>query len=144
MIASIYAKQKNIPTVITKLGRGGIQELTNMLDLGSIVSPKDLVSMHIVRYVRAIENKEGAALTIHRIADGRVDASEFLVDDSTKHLGTQLKDLHIRDNILINSIARGNRFEIPNGDSTIEKGDIIVILSDDTTTIHQINDIFED
>lgn len=144
MIASIYAKQKNIPTVITKLGRGGIHELTNMLDLGSIVSPKDLVSMHIVRYVRAIENKEGAALTIHRIADGRVDASEFLVDDSTKHLGTQLKDLHIRDNILINSIARGNRFEIPNGDSTIEKGDIIVILSDDTTTIHQINDIFED
>lgn len=144
MIASVYANSKNVPTVITKLGRGEISDLTDKLDLGSIICPKDLVSMHIVRYVRAIKNKEGAALTIHRIADGKVDASEFLVDSSTKHLGTPLKQLHIKKSILLNSIARGNQFEIPNGDSTIEEGDIIVILSDDTTTVHQINDIFED
>lgn len=144
MVCSIYANQKKVPTVVTKLGRGRIAALTDQLDLGTIICPKDLVSMHIIRYVRAIENKQGAALTIHRIADGRVDASEFIVDENTKYLGIPLKDLHIKDNILINSIARGNLFEIPNGDSTIEKGDTIVILSDDITTIHQINDIFED
>ncbi len=144
MVCALYANQRNISTVVTKLGRGRIQELTDKLDLGSVVSPKDIVSMHIIRYVRAIQNKEGAALTIHRIADGRVDASEFLVDETTKHIGIPLKDLHIKKDILINSIARGDRFEIPNGDSTLEKDDIIVILSDDTTTIHQINDIFED
>lgn len=144
MVSSLYAQQKDVSTVITKLGRGKIPALADKLDLGSVVCPKDLVSMHIVRYVRAIENNEGAALSIHRIADDRVDASEFLVDESTKHLGTPLKDLHIKKNILINSIARGNVFEIPNGDSTLEKGDVIVILSDDSTTVHQINDIFED
>lgn len=144
MVCALYANQRKISTVVTKLGRGRIDELTDKLDLGTIVSPKDIVSMHIIRYVRAIQNKEGAALTIHRIADGRVDASEFLVDDTTKHIGIPLKDLHIKKDILINSIARGDRFEIPNGDSTLEKDDIIVILSDDTTTIHQINDIFED
>lgn len=144
MVCSIYANQKNIPTVVTKLGRGRIAALTDKLDLGTVICPKDLVSMHIIRYVRAIQNKQGAALTIHRIADGRVDASEFIVDANTKHLGIPLKDLHIKENILINSIARGNKFEIPNGDSTIEKGDTIVILSDDITTVHQINDIFED
>ena len=144
MVSSIMARQKKIPTVVTKLGRGRINALTDLLDLGSVISPKDLVSMHIVRYVRAIQNKQGAALTIHRIAEDRVDASEFRVDETTKHLGIPLKDLHIKKNILINSIARGNLFQIPNGDSTLEKGDIIVILSDETTTIHQINDIFED
>ena len=144
MVCALYANQRNVPTVVTKLGRGRIDEITDKLDLGTVISPKDIVSMHIIRYVRAIQNKEGAALTIHRIADGRVDASEFLVDETTKHIGIPLKDLHIKKDILINSIARGDRFEIPNGDSTLEKDDIIVILSDDTTTIHQINDIFED
>lgn len=144
MVCSLYAQQNNVQTVITKLGRGKIPALSDKLDLGSVVCPKDIVSMHIVRYVRAIENNEGAALSIHRICDDRVDASEFLVDSQTKYLGIPLKDLHIKQNILINSIARGNVFEIPNGDSTLEKGDIIVILSDDSTTVHQINDIFED
>ncbi len=144
MVCALYANKSNISTVVTKLGRGRIDELTDKLDIGSIVSPKDIVSMHIIRYVRAIRNKEGAALTIHRIANGRVDASEFVVDDTTKHVGVPLKQLNIKNDILINSIARGDIFEIPNGDSTLEKGDIIVILTDDSTTVHQINDIFED
>jgi trk system potassium uptake protein len=144
MVCALYANKSNISTVVTKLGRGRIDELTDKLDIGSIVSPKDIVSMHIIRYVRAIRNKEGAALTIHRIANGRVDASEFVVDETTKHVGVPLKQLNIKKDILINSIARGDIFEIPNGDSTLEKGDIIVILTDDSTTVHQINDIFED
>lgn len=144
MVCALYANKSNISTVVTKLGRGRIDELTDKLDIGSIVSPKDIVSMHIIRYVRAIRNKEGAALTIHRIANGRVDASEFVVDETTKHVSVPLKQLNIKKDILINSIARGDIFEIPNGDSTLEKGDIIVILTDDSTTVHQINDIFED
>ncbi len=144
MVCALFANQRKISTVVTKLGRGRIADLTDKLELGSTVCPKEIVSMHIIRYVRAIQAKEGAALTIHRIADGRVDASEFVVDETTKNVGIPLKELRIKKDILINSIARGDLFEIPNGDSTLEKGDIIVILTDGTTTVHQINDIFED
>ena len=100
--------------------------------------------MHIVRYVRAMQTKEGAALSIHRIADGRIEAIEFMADNDTRHLGEKLKNVKIKKNALIVSISHGTTAEIANGESCFYAGDTVVVITDKDSTINQLNDIFED
>ena len=142
MIVSLYAGSMGVPQVITKLGHVSNQGILDMLKLGSVVCPKDLVANNIVRYVRAMQNQTGAALSVHAIADGQVEAMEFLVDEETKGCGTPLKNLKTKANVLIASISHGSTTEIPNGDSTFNVGDTLVIVTTGRGSIRQLNDIF--
>ena len=142
MIISLYANSAGVPQVITKLGHVSNQGILDALKLGSVVCPKDLSANNIVRYVRAMQNQTGAALSIHAIADGQVEAMEFLVDETTKGCGTPLKNLKPKANVLIASITHGSVTEIPNGDSMFHAGDSVVIVTTDRGSIRQLNDIF--
>ena len=142
MIVSLYAQSAGVPQVITKLGRIGNREIMDTLKLGSVVCPKDLVVNDIVRYVRAMQNQAGAAVSIHSIADGQVEAMEFIVDENTKHCGKPLKELKPKANVLIASITHGSKTEIPNGDSQFNRGDTVVVVTTDRGTVRQLNDVF--
>lgn len=141
MIISLYASSRGVPQVITKLGRGENTSITGSLGLGSIVCPRELCCSTIVRYVRAMQNQAGAALSIHTIADGQAEAVEFLVDETTRYCGVPLKELKLRQNVLISSITHGSATEIPSGDSMFRQGDTVVITSG-RGMLRQINDIF--
>ena len=142
MIISLYASSMGVPQVITKLGHVSNQSILDMLNLGSVVCPKDLVANNIVRYVRAMQNQTGAAVSVHAIADGQVEAMEFLVDEKTKGCDTPLKNLKTKANVLISSITHGSVTEIPNGDSMFHAGDSLVIVTTGRGSIRQLNDIF--
>ncbi len=142
MIVSLYADSVGVPQVITKLGHGGDRNILDALKLGSTVCPKDLVISNIVRYVRAMQNQVGAAVSVHAIADGQVEAMEFVVDGNTKHCGVALKDLKPRANVLIAGITHGSKTEIPNGDSQFGLGDTVVVVTTDPGSIRQLNDAF--
>ena len=142
MIISLYGTGKNVPQVITKLGRAANRSIAEHLSLGSIVYPRELCSNQIVRYVRAMQNQSGAAVSIHFIADGQVEAIEFTVDDTTENCGKPLKELKLRPNVLLVSITSGAVTTIPNGDSSFRKGDTIVVVTSGRGKLRQINDIF--
>ena len=144
IIVSIYADSIGVKQVITKLGRGENLKLLDSLPIGSIISPKEICSETITRYVRAMHKGAGAAAeSVHSIADGSAEASEFILDENSKNCGKKLKDLKLKKNILIVSIARHGKIEIPNGESAFEVGDNVVVLSCGDTIINKFNDIFE-
>lgn len=143
IIVSLYAASQGVPQVITKLGHTGNRALIDSLSLGSVVTPRDLVCNNIVRYVRAMENQTGAAISVHTIADGQVEALEFLVDEHTRNIGKPLKEIRLKPNILLVSIAHGASTEIPNGDSIFQQGDTVVVVDTNSREIiRQLNDIF--
>lgn len=144
MIISLYGKKCNVPQIITKVDHTDNSNIQDTLPLGSVVCPKDLCCTSIVRYVRAMQDATGAAITVHTIADGQAEAMEFLVDEKTLHCGEPLKNLHIRKNVLIACIMHGKKTDIPNGESTFEKGNRIIVVSSGEQVIKQLNDIFED
>ena len=144
MIVSLYAENAGLPLVITKLGKASNRNILDTLNLGSVVCPKDLVVSNIVRYVRAMQNQTGAAVSVHSIADGQVEAMEFVVDKNNKHCDIPLKNLKPKPNVLIASITHGAWTEIPNGDSMFHKGDsVVVVVTRGDTQVRQLNDIFE-
>lgn len=143
MIISLYGVSCGVPQVITKVGHMDNTSLLDNLAIGSIVSPKELCCNTIVRYVRAMKNQTGAALTVHTIADGQAEAMEFLVDENTQNCDVPLKKMRLKKGVLIAAITRGMRQEIPNGDSCFHQGDTVIVVTSSDKGIYQLNDIFE-
>lgn len=142
MVVSLYAGSRGVSQIITKLGRTENGKLADTMALGSTISPKELCSNSIVRYVRAMQNQTGAAVSLHTIADEQVEAVEFLVDESTRHCGTALKDLKLRPNVLIACITHGADTQIPNGGSAFYPGDSVVVVTSGRGILQGMNDIF--
>lgn len=142
MIVGIYGGNHGVRQVITKISREENSSIANELALGSLINPRELCSNHIVRYVRAMENQVGAAVSIHAIADGQAEAVEFLVDDATRNCGVPLKEMKLKKNVLMAAITHGTRTEIPAGDSVFQKGDTVVVVTSGRGVLRSINDIF--
>ena len=142
MIISLYGNSRGVPQVITKLSHSDNRNIIDSLSLGSIVSPKELCCTDIIRYVRAMGNQTGAAVSLHAIADGQAEAVEFLVDSTTHHCGKALKELKLKPNVLIASITHGAQSEVPNGDSVFREGDSLVVVTSGRGVLQQLNDIF--
>ena len=143
MVISLYGNSCGVPQIVTKLSRVENTRILDSLPLGSIVCPKDLCCNTIVRYVRAMQNQTGAALSVHSIADGQAEAVEFLVDETTLHRGEPLKKLRLRRNVLIVCIMHGNEIQITNGESCFAAGDTLILVTNSSNVILQLNDIFE-
>ena len=142
MVVSLYAGSRGVGQVITKLSRSENGRLADAMSLSSTISPLELCCNAIVRYVRAMQNQTGAAISVHTIADGQAEAVEFLVDEATKHCGKPLKDIKLKPNVLIASITHGADSLVPNGSSVFLPGDTVVIVTSGRGILHGINDIF--
>ena len=142
MIVSLYGVSRGVPQVITKVSHIGNRSVIDSLSLGSIICPRELVCSNIVRYVRAMQNQHGAAISVHAIADGQVEALEFLVDEHTSHCGKPLKEIRLKPNVLLVSISHGASTHIPNGESVFTQGDTVVVVTNSREGIRQLNDIF--
>ena len=142
IVTSLYAASQGVRQIVTKLGRPENGLLAGGLSLGSIICPRELCSNDIVRYVRAMENQTGAAVSVHGIADGKAEAVEFLADETTRNLGIPLKELKLKPNVLIASISHGDKVEIPHGTSVLQEGDSVVVVTTERGAIDTLNDIF--
>ena len=142
IVLSMYAHSQGVPKVVTKVNRLEYNRMFEALDIGSIVSPKDLCSALIARYVRGMQNKTGKILALHLIAEGNAAAMEFRVDEHTHHRGVPLKDVPLRRGVLISCISRGADTIIPDGTSSFEVGDTVVAVSTLDAPVMQLNDLF--
>ena len=142
MILSLYAAGRGVTQTITKLSREESVSLANTMELGSIISPKELCSNSIVRYVRAMQNQTGAAVSVHAIADGQVEAVEFVVDDSTPNCGVPLKEIRLKPGVLIAGIVHETKSEVPNGASSFVPRDRVVVVTSHRGSLRQLKDIF--
>ena len=142
MVVSLYAGSRGVGQIITKLSRTENSKLADTMALGSTISPKELCCNSIVRYVRAMQNQTGAAVSIHTIADGQAEAVEFLVDETTKNCGKPLKDIKLKPNVLIAGISHGASSQVPGGGSVFVPGDTVIVVTSGQGVLHTINDIF--
>ncbi|MCR5808497.1 MAG: Trk system potassium transporter TrkA [Clostridiales bacterium] len=143
MILSLYVRNNGVNQVITKLSRTESTSILENLSLGSVICPKDLCSNTIVGYVRGMRDKTGSSIAVHRIADGKAEATEFRITKETLNCGVPLKDLKLKKNVLIASILHLSQCIIPNGESCFNPGDTVIVVSDSDSAISRFNDIFE-
>lgn len=143
LIISLYAMQQGLPKVIAKANRQNYASIARSIGLDSVISPKLITAQHILQVVRGMQNSQGSVMNaLYRIADGAAEAMEFTVSPSTLYLGTPLKDLRLKPGILLAVIVRGPEIIIPEGSSSLQAGDNVIIISRNSG-IMDLNDIYQ-
>lgn len=130
IIASLYAKAEGVSKTVTKVDRTRLLSILTPGALKSIVSPKKIVADIIVRYVRALINSTGSKVeTLHRMADNRVEALEFIAKSDSRLIDTPIRQLQLKDGILIAFIIRNHKALFPSGDDVILPRDRVVVVT---------------
>ena len=143
IIIAMFARKLGVPQVLTKINRLEYGEILGDRGADALVSPKELSSFEVVRYVRAMENTGGSAVvTIYKLANGNAEAQEFAVTDSTENLGVPLMNIRLKPDILIACISHKGKIIIPGGSDMLSSGDTVVIVTAAGRSIIDLNDIF--
>ncbi len=131
ILLSFFASAQNVPKAISKVNRSEFATMAEKLGLDCIISPRKTVSDVIVRYARALQNSEGSSNveTLYKIMDGKAEALEFSVGSDFSLVGIPLKDMSLKNGILIGGIIRARKTIIPRGDDVILAGDKIIVVA---------------
>ncbi len=133
IMLALYAKSVSNAKLITKIHRISYDEIIDNLDIGSIIYPKHIMAEAIIKYVRAMKNSLGSNIeTLYRINDNRVEAMEFLIKEDSPIINVPLQNLKLKPNVLIGCISRKGKVIVPNGQSTIDAGDRIIVITTNT------------
>jgi trk system potassium uptake protein TrkA len=142
LIISMFAKSRGVNKVISKISSPTYVRLSEDAGVSSNITPQFLIISKVIRYLRGLANRgEKGSLSgiksLHRIADNRVEALEFDVAEDFVALGTPLKDIKWKKNLLIAAVIREGAVIYANGSTTLEIGDSVIIV----TTNKQLCDL---
>ncbi len=138
IMLSLYAKSISNAKTITKVHRIDYDKIIDSLDLGSVLYPKNITADYILQYVRAMQNSIGSNVeTLYQLIEGKVEALEFRVNEQSRLVGVPLKELQLKDNLLIACINRKGVVITPGGQDSIQMGDTVVVV----TTNQGFNDL---
>lgn len=136
LLISMYARTKKVDKIITKISSPTFAKLSDSAGIDSNITPHLLSSAKVLRYIRGLANKgekgyKSEIKTLFKLADGKVEALEFDVADDFEYTGIALRDLNpkLKKNILIGAIIRAGVVIYPHGNTTLEVGDKVVIIT---------------
>lgn len=144
-IISLYGLQMGVKKVITKVNHINQNMIKDLgVELGSIITPQKITSDIVVRYVDGLKGVTGSNIrTMHRIFsgdDGNVEAIEFQVNQKARCLDIPIKDLYLKQGILIGCILRDSTIIIPSGETQIQMNDNVIIVAQGSN-IQELDDI---
>ena len=140
ILISFFAQSQNVSRVVAKVNRNELAAMAEKLGLDSIVSPKKAATNIITSYARALQNTLGSNVeTMYKLMDGSVEALEFNVQADFKGQHIPLKDMQLKNNVLIAGIIRKRKAFVPTGDDEIVVGDKIIVIA--KATEQKMNDL---
>ncbi len=143
IIISMYAYKQRIGKIITKIDNLSLVGLMESIRMASVISPKDITSSKIVRYVRARNHSRSSdIITLYKLVNNKVEVVEFLAKETSKTLNIPLKSLPLKKKVLLAAIIRGKEVVIPNGEDEILAGDNVIVVTT-MQSFNSLDDILE-
>ena len=143
IIISMYANSLHVPKVVSKINRPEYASILPTNAAECIISPRLLTSNDIVRYVRAMQNRQGAGvIALHHLVEDKVEALEFHASAGTWYLGVPLKDVPLKADLLLALISKRGRIIVPSGGDSIAAEDTVVIVTTAERNFSDLNDVF--
>ena len=114
LLMALAARRAGVRKVLAKMTRPNYMDLVQETGLGSIISPKDIIAVE----------------SLYKLLGGKVEALEFTANDGgASLLRRPLKDLTLRNGVLLAAIVREGRIIIPGGLTTIEPRDHVLVVT---------------
>lgn len=142
IVLALLAKKLGVKKAVAKVNHSILSQMQDEMNLDNIVDPKGIIASHILRYVRMKVCDDSDIVNVYKNINEDIETIEFIVNEKTKYINTPLKNLRLKDQILIAGIVRNQEMIIPKGDTSFQIGDQIVIVTV-KSSIKKFNDIFE-
>ncbi len=127
---SYLAAKLSKARIITKVKTLRTDIIPEQTRVGSLVKPANVVADEIVRFVRGISaSKESDFESLHKLADGKGEALEFIVSDESAMVEMPLSEMPLRKDVLIAAIIRKNVVIHPSGSDVLKTGDHVIIFT---------------
>ena len=124
LLLALIAKSHGIEDVIAKISRESYEEIISKMGIDIALNPLDISANNMVRYIQGTKNILSSTLI-----QGQAEIIEIVADDRMPITFEPLNELDLPEGILIASIHRGRQVIIPDGNTQIQDGDIVMILS---------------
>ena len=138
LMLALLARKYSEAKLVAKVNRIHFEEVIDDLDIDSIIYPKNLAAEHIVRYTRAMQNSLGSNVeTLYKVMDGAAEALEFVIREESHVTNRTLRELSLKDNLLVCYISRFGKLKMARGQDMLKVGDSVIVV----TTHKGLNDI---
>ena len=141
IIISMYAQKQNVHKVIAKINKTVLTNILETVGVASVISPKDITADRILGYIRSTNNSRNSNIErLFKLADGQVEAVEFVAKAKSKVIDKPIKKLSLKPNTLLAAIIRNDEVIIPTGNTVILEGDSVIVISKDHI-LYELNNI---
>ncbi len=129
LIISMFAQKCGVGKVIAKVNEENLISMFADSGLDCFINPKRLAANRIVAGARALVRSGSSVEALYRLVNGRVEALEFLITDNSACVGIPLRELPIRQDVLVAAVLRKNQYRIADGSTVIRPGDRVVLVT---------------
>ena len=130
ILLSLHAGAVTNAKVLTKINRITFEDIISKLNIGSVINSNSITADNIVSFVRALNNSQGSNVeTLYKIGGGSCEALEFRVRSDKRVVGKPLLQLKLKPTVIIACIVKNDRTVTPDGQSVIENGDTVIVVS---------------
>ena len=147
LVISLFAWSCGVESVITRVNATAYEKLLNKVNMDITISPAVISADRVMSFVRnvSVYNAKGNDIQcLYQLAGGMAEAIEFIAYDDCKKLGVAFKqpEFNLKKDILVAMIIRQGQVFIPGGNSCIQSGDRVVVISKRGHGLNTLNDIF--
>lgn len=141
IVYSMFASNLNVPKIITKVNHINLDGVIEKANLDTIITPHKIATNQITKYVRAMKNSEASSCeSIYKFDDEEFEMLEFKIANDFAKINTKIKDIELKEGILITTILRNKTVIFPNGNDLIKPNDTIIVVNNNVNIV-DINDI---
>jgi trk system potassium uptake protein TrkA len=123
LLLALMAKQGGIEDVIAKVSRESYGSLIKNMGVDMALSPIDISASNILRFL------QGTKVLSSLILQGQAEITQILIEEDMLLSDKPISRLKLPDGLVIAAIQRGLEVIIPDDDTRIETGDLVIIFS---------------
>lgn len=137
LMGALLARRIGAKRTATIVQRADYIDIHHQLGIQTAISPRQLASNHVLRFVRQKELKSLATLE-----GGEAQVMEIRALEGARAIGVPLKQMKLPRGSLLCAILKGEQVVIPTGDSVIDAGDTVIALAT-TRSLDRLEALFK-
>ena len=123
LLLALTAKQHGIEDVISKVSHIGYKGLIEHMGVDMALNPLDITAVNILKFIQGEKRIISSVLL-----QGQAEIMEVIAHSHMTLINKELSELDLPEGMLIGAIHRGTKVIIPDGNTTIESGDRVLIV----------------
>ncbi|MCR4727203.1 MAG: Trk system potassium transporter TrkA [Lachnospiraceae bacterium] len=148
MVTSMYAWSRNVPSILTGVNAPEHLKLLHRVNLDITLSASEISVNKLIRFIMNCEvgAEQNEIEKYSTVADNKAEVLQFSACGNFRKLNVKFKEpeFRLKKNTIIVSIVRNGNLIIPDGNSSIEAGDRVILVAESKHKIVRLNDILSD